>query len=246
MRPKESRKAHNQRRCQKLVAKLALHECSVGKAGARLMNSMLFEKIRLAQIRGPSNPNGPNRPDGPNPFGGPNRQTTPNGQPPRRGFFVSRWLLLIVVGLILWQVASFFFTGTGSTNACTLNYSSFYQQLTTNGIKDVTIQGDQVTGDLRTPIDCPGDSNHTRTASFQTTIPADSQNLMTTLDQQVTQNGLELTVKSTSDSNFWVSLLINVVPWLLFIGLIFLLVRRAGQGQQSVFNFGKSRAKLIT
>jgi cell division protease FtsH len=35
------------------------------------------------------------------------------------------------------------------------------------------------------------------------------------------------------------------VPWLLFIGLIILLIRRAGQGQQSVFNFGKSRAKLI-
>jgi cell division protease FtsH len=159
---------------------------------------------------------------------------------------MSRWLLLIVVGLIFWQIASFFFTGSGTTGACTLPYSSFYEQLTNNGIKDLTIQADQATGHLREQIICPSDNAHTKTDSFQTTIPTDSQNLYTTLDTQVTKNGLDLTVKSTSDSNFWVSLLINVVPWLLFIGLIFLLVRRAGQGQQSVFNFGKSRAKLIT
>ncbi len=212
------------------------------------MNSIFSDGIRLKQVRGP-NPDGPNRPDTPGPFGGPggpNRQTSPNGQPPRRGWFMSRWLLLIVVALILWQIASFFFTGSGTSGACTLPYSSFYQQLTTNGVKSVTIQGDQATGTLRAPVDCPSDNSHQSTTSFQTTIPADSQNLYTTLDEQVSKNGLDLTVKSTSDSNFWVSLLINVVPWLLFIGLIFLLVRRAGQGQQSVFNFGKSRAKLIT
>jgi cell division protease FtsH len=213
------------------------------------MNSIFPDGVRLKQMRGPSNSDGPNRPDTPGPFGGPggpNRQTTPNGQPPRRGWFVSRWLLLIVVGLIFWQIASFFFAGTGTSGACTLPYSTFYEQLTTGGIKDITIQGDQVTGHLHTAIACPSDTAHAKTDYFQTTIPADSQNLYTTVDQQVTQSGLEVTNKSTSDSNFWVSLLINVVPWLLFIGLIFLLVRRAGQGQQSVFNFGKSRAKLIT
>lgn len=165
-------------------------------------------------------------------------------QRPRGSWFVWRWLLLIVVGLILWQVAEFFFTGSAATGACSLPYSTFYQELQAGQVKSVTIQNDQATGNLSQSIKCPTDSS-TTTASFQTTIPTDNQNLLAQLDNQVAKNGLQYTVKSSSSGDFWLSILINVVPWLLFIGLIFLLIRRAGQGQQNVFNFGKSRAKLI-
>src|SRR5262249_7034784 len=87
----------------------------------------------------------------------------------------------------------------------------------------------------------------TTNTRFQTTIPVGDQTLQTLLDNQSAGPNptLDYTQKSSSDGNFWLSILINVVPWLLFIGLIFLLIRRAGQGQQSVINFGKSRAKLI-
>jgi cell division protease FtsH len=208
--------------------------------------------FRANQVRGPGgpNPDGPNRPSDPNPFGGPNRPgTNPNnGQPPRGGgrWLIWRWLLLIVVGLILWQIATFFFAGTNTSGACTVGYGTFYQQLQANQVKDVTIQSDQATGEFSQPAKC---ADGTTSTKFQTTIPTDDQSLMATLnnhtDPKVQDPPLQYTVKSSSDGNFWLSILINVVPWLLFIGLIFLLIRRAGQGQQSVFNFGKSRAKLI-
>ncbi|HEU5369401.1 MAG TPA: ATP-dependent zinc metalloprotease FtsH, partial [Ktedonobacterales bacterium] len=157
-----------------------------------------------------------------------------------------RWLLLIVVGLILWQIATFFFAGTGTSGACTVNYGAFYQQLQAGQVKDVAIQSDQATGDFSQPVKCADGTTNTK---FQTTIPTDDQTLMAALNKQtnpqVQNPHLQYTVKSNSDGSFWLSILINVVPWLLFIGLIFLLLRRAGQGQQSVFNFGKSRAKLI-
>ncbi len=217
------------------------------------MDTLPLSNYRANQVRGPNGPpvpDGPNRSTDPNtPYGpgGPNRPgpgLNNNNQRPRGSWFVWRWLLLIIIGLILWQVASYFFAGSATSGACTLPYSTFYQQLQAGQVKDVTVQGDQATGDLRQPIKCPTDNSNT-TAKFQTTIPSNDQNLQTLLDNQAHTNGMTYTVKSSSSGDFWLSILINVVPWLLFIGLIFLLIRRAGQGQQNVFNFGKSRAKLI-
>ncbi len=214
------------------------------------MDNALSDGYRVYQGRGPNGPSGsdgpnrsdPNGPYGPNRPGGPGMNN--NNQRPRGTGAIWRWVLLIVVGLILWQVAEFFFTGSGTANGCTLPYSTFYQALEAGNVKDVTIQDDQATGTLRDAIKCPTDSS-TTTANFQTTVPTGDQTLMTALDQQATKSGLSYTIKSSSSGDFWLTILINAIPWILFIGVMFWLIRRAGQGQQNVFNFGKSRAKLI-
>ena len=219
------------------------------------MDNALSDGYRVYQGRGPNGPSGsdgPNRSPDPNsPYGppGPNRPGGPgmnnNNQRPRgTGGAIWRWVLLIVVGLILWQVAEFFFTGSGTANGCTLPYSTFYQELQAGKVQQVALQNDQATGTLKQAIKCPTDSS-TTTANFQTTIPVGDQTLLTVLDQQAQTNGLSYTVKSSSAGDFWLTILVDAVPWLLFIGIMFWLIRRAGQGQQNVFNFGKSRAKLI-
>ncbi len=51
------------------------------------------------------------------------------------------------------------------------------------------------------------------------------------------------------DSNEWLTLLISFLPWVLIIGIWILFMRRmqgGGSGQKGIFNFGKSRAKLIS
>ncbi len=48
-----------------------------------------------------------------------------------------------------------------------------------------------------------------------------------------------------ADNSFWVNILFTVLPWAFLIGIFFFLTRRATQGQQGIFSFGKSRAKLI-
>jgi cell division protease FtsH len=219
------------------------------------MDNALSDGYRVYQGRGPNGPSGsdgPNRSTDPNsPYGppGPNRPGGPgmnnNNQRPRgTGGAIWRWVLLIVVGLILWQVAEFFFTGSGTANGCTLPYSTFYQELQAGRVQQVSIQDDQATGTLKQDIKCPTDSS-TTTKNFQATIPTNDQTLLTVLDQQAQTNGLNYTVKSSSAGDFWLTILVDAVPWLLFIGIMFWLIRRAGQGQQNVFNFGKSRAKLI-
>jgi cell division protease FtsH len=48
-----------------------------------------------------------------------------------------------------------------------------------------------------------------------------------------------------ADNSFWLNILLGLLPWVFLIGIFFFLTRRATQGQQGIFSFGKSRAKLI-
>src|SRR5258708_13174896 len=41
------------------------------------------------------------------------------------------------------------------------------------------------------------------------------------------------------------NVLITFLPWVFLIGIFIFISRRATQGQQGIFSFGKSRAKLI-
>jgi cell division protease FtsH len=137
---------------------------------------------------------------------------------------------------------AFFFSGSGTAGTCTLPYGTFYRHLQAGQVKEVTLQSDLTTGTLKQSMPCPTQSS-TTTARFQTTIPLDDQTLLAQLDTQVRTTGLSYTVQSSS-GNVWLSLLLSFAPWLLFGGLIFFFLRRASQGQQGIFSFGKSRAKL--
>ena len=54
----------------------------------------------------------------------------------------------------------------------------------------------------------------------------------------------------SNESNEWFTLLISLLPWVLIIGVWVLFMRRmqggASGGTKGIFNFGKSRAKLIS
>jgi cell division protease FtsH len=47
------------------------------------------------------------------------------------------------------------------------------------------------------------------------------------------------------DNSFWLNILIAFLPWVFLIAIFIFISRRASQGQQGIFSFGKSRAKLI-
>ena len=65
------------------------------------------------------------------------------------------------------------------------------------------------------------------------------------LPQLLLSKGAVVISQPPQDNSFWLNLLIALIPWVLVIGLFVFLTRRAGQGQQGIFSFGKSRAKLI-
>jgi cell division protease FtsH len=53
----------------------------------------------------------------------------------------------------------------------------------------------------------------------------------------------KITVKNNEASSAWISFLVNVIPTILIVGVLFFMFRQARGAQDSVFSFGQSRAK---
>jgi cell division protease FtsH len=69
------------------------------------------------------------------------------------------------------------------------------------------------------------------------------------LVQQWSAQGLKFKVEK--EDNTWLNALISILPWILLLGIWFVIFRRmqgggAGGGTKGLFSFGKSRAKLLT
>ncbi len=161
----------------------------------------------------------------------------PNGQPPQRSSGINRWLLIIVLVMLGIYAYSYFNPANNSntTNRDELTYSDYYTQINEGNIKTAVFNGQtDITGQFQHPV-----GQYTQYHVIQ--LPnGDNQ-----LPQLLIAKGAVVISQPAQDSSFWLNLLIALVPWLFVIGLFIFLSRRAGQGQQGIFSFGKSRAKLI-
>src|SRR5438876_4382094 len=116
-----------------------------------------------------------------------------------------------------------------------ITYSAYYEQINAEHIKTAVFNGQvDITGEFTQPVD-----SYTQYRVVQ--LPNGDPQLPQVLQSQ----GVTISSQQPQDNSFWLNLLIAFVPWLLVIALFIFLSRRAGQGQQGIFSFGKSRAKLI-
>jgi cell division protease FtsH len=181
--------------------------------------------------------------------------TSPNGQPPQRGISpLNRWLLVIVLlmlGIFLFQ----FFNNNNNSTAQQrdeLNYSAFYNQINKGNVKTVTLIGStDITGNFCQSVTT---SAGTFNQFHVVQLPNGDPNLVPLLtnappskayNEPTCQNSITVTTQPPSDNGFFVNLLITLLPWVFLIAIFIFISRRATQGQQGIFSFGKSRAKLI-
>jgi cell division protease FtsH len=180
----------------------------------------------------------PRPPAGPN---GPNGGNTPGRPRPGGGLgWVSRILLLLLIAIVIYNVVVVFFNPANVTNPqVELSYSDFITQIDNDNIKDVSYQqGGQITGDFKNSYTKDGKSY----SRFTTFNPFNDDQA---IQQQLSQHSVPVTGKQAGSNDFWVTLLINILPIAALVALLFFLSRRATQSQQNIFNFGRSRAKLI-
>jgi cell division protease FtsH len=124
---------------------------------------------------------------------------------------------------------------SNTTNRDELTYSDYYTQINEGNIKTAVFNGQtDITGQFQHPV-----GQYTQYHVIQ--LP----NGDTQLPQLLLSKGVVVMSQPAQDNSFWLNLLIALVPWVFVIGLFIFLSRRAGQGQQGIFSFGKSRAKLI-
>jgi cell division protease FtsH len=165
------------------------------------------------------------------------RGTTP--QPPKPGLRPTRWWILFALGLL----AVNFYLGTRATQPADrvrVPYSPFFlRQVRDGNVKEITSKGTAIQGMFTKKTQYAG-SKPTR--RFRTEIPAFANNdaLSKLLERErVVVNAQPL----ESGAPWWQSLLLGFGPTLLFILLLFWVFRRAGNAQNILGTFGRSRAR---
>jgi len=134
------------------------------------------------------------------------------------------WAVLICVAVLLWAVVK-----NGHTRPDrALNFSEFLAEVDSGNIKSVSINGNQVKGDFSS-------GNN----SFHSVVPANYPKLYDLLSEKKVQMDFQ-----DSNSNSWVSILVNASPFLLLIGFWIFMMRQMQSGGNKALSFGKSRARL--
>jgi cell division protease FtsH len=190
-----------------------------------------------------NDPQGPQRPPG-GPRPGPNGSGPDGSTPPRNGGG-SNWLirlsLFALVLFLVYQIYAIYSSNNGQPQTTTITYSDFIAQVNADNVAKVTIQTGTVTGNFKTPIIYPPNSS-TKVTNFQTYEPdGQDPSLLPLLETHY----VTVDSKPADQSNFWLSLLLDMLPVAVIVLIILMITRRASQNQQNIFNFGRSRAKLI-
>jgi cell division protease FtsH len=163
----------------------------------------------------------------------------PPAQPPRPRFRVGwRWILLLVV-----LFAVNYWAGSRAmkpTSRVRIPYSPFFlDQVRKGDVVEITSKGTAIQGTFKQATTYGDSKPSTR---FDTEIPAfaDTKSLSNLLEQK----GVVVNAKPLTGSvAWWQNLLLSFGPTILFIGLLVLLMRRAGNAQGVLGAFGRSRAR---
>jgi cell division protease FtsH len=179
------------------------------------------------------------------PKGGPGG-SAPQGTSPSRQSSWLRWLIFIIVINLLFYAPLLFGSSSGGPTI-TLSYTNFLQQVQQGNVKDVTLTGNAVSGDFKTPLhqQQSGTGNTTVAYSqFTSYVPETGDpNLLPLLEK----NGVQVTAQPVQ-TPWWLTaltILLNALPVLLLVYFGYMAVRQSQQAG-GLFSVGRSRAKLYT
>ncbi|MAT98326.1 MAG: cell division protein FtsH [Anaerolineaceae bacterium] len=151
------------------------------------------------------------------------------------------WLLLILP-LVLYY---FWLSDGGDANRIELDYSRFRQQVVAENVTAVTFDNMEIRGELIEPVTVPaadaaGDAATVTGTEFITHIPSVGDDSLLAL---LEENEVTVTAVPPADNTLW-AILINILPFLLLIGLGYFFISRMRQPGQQIFSMGQSRARL--
>ena len=169
---------------------------------------------------------------------GPRRGPSPT-PPQLRGFRPSRRWVIFAVGLLLLN----FYLGsraTQPTSRVRVPYSPFFlEQVQAGRVKEITSKGTAIQGTFTQKEQYAGSKPTTK---FRTEIPAFANN--DALSQLLQQKRVVVNAQPLDTGGpWWQNLLLGFGPTILFVLLLFWLMRRAGNVQNVLGSFGRSRAR---
>jgi cell division protease FtsH len=175
----------------------------------------------------------------PGPGPRPQAQPPKPPQPDRPRFRISWRITAFIIALLVlnYWVSS---RATQAPSRIRVPYSPFFLNTVSKGqVVTITSKGTAIQGTFSKKLSYNGSKPSTR---FQTEVPsfADTKALANLLEKK----GVVVNAKPlTSSAPWWESLLLGFGPTILFVGLLFWLMRRAGNVQGMLGAFGRTRAR---
>jgi cell division protease FtsH len=139
---------------------------------------------------------------------------------------IALWLLITLVMIFLFN---YFNTVEHTRGRATINYSKFVELVKADKVVKVTLQGEEISGEL------------TDGKTFKSYSPPD-QDLVRLLQSKK----VEITAKPKDDSPWYTTLLVSWLPMLVLVGIWIFFMRQMQAGGGKAMSFGKSRARLMT
>ncbi len=145
----------------------------------------------------------------------------------------SFWVLLALMSIVAIQLVR-----EKEETSATFTYSQFREQLDAGNVFRVTVvNGTGVRGELRSPVLHEAQEM----VRFQAMLPGEiSEGLV----ERMREQGVE--IEAEPERQGWGTVLITALPWLLFIAFWIWIFRTMQSGGNKAFQFGRSKAKLIS
>ncbi|MGM0588507.1 MAG: ATP-dependent zinc metalloprotease FtsH [Bacteroidota bacterium] len=146
------------------------------------------------------------------------------------------WIFLaILIGFWVFD-----YIQNGWQQGSSIEYTTFKSQVKEGNVSQVTVQGEQIQGEFKAPINRGNGNQSQQIRQFVTYMPSfGDDNLMNLLEQ----NEVQVNAIPQRTNNWW-NYLIWFLPLLFFIWIGAMFFRRMqGQGGQPFMNIGQSQAK---
>jgi cell division protease FtsH len=138
--------------------------------------------------------------------------------------------LWVIIFLLVLALVTLFQNPGQRTAGADIPYSQFLSDVDLNRVQSVTISGQDING------------VYTAGNTFHTYAPTNDPQMV----QQLRQKNVQITVRPpSSDTPWFITLLVNWLPILVFIGAWIFLSRQMQNGAGRAMGFGKSKAKLL-
>jgi cell division protease FtsH len=138
--------------------------------------------------------------------------------------------ILVVLGIFILVIFIVDKLVLNPTTTTTLTYTQFWNDVTDHKVKNVTITGRDISGQL----------NDQAGTKFTTTAPED-RDLLPTLRQ----NGVEVSAVNNQSTPL-IGYVFQFIPFIIMALLLIFILRQAQSGGSQALSFGRSRAKLLS
>lgn len=169
-------------------------------------------------------------------------------QPPQPDW--QKWALPVVtIFILLWLVAQFGGFGMLGTGGTEINYSDLLREAGRGNVDEIVIRGDEASGrfvnSVSVQVSSGGRTTTESVRDFMVVLPADQQQLLDALYAENSNSRVDIQFENADTPAIYV-ILLNLLPFVLLIGFLIWIARRAQRQMNGAIGFGRTQAREYT